>query len=116
MRTLGSAEFGQRRQQVAPRKRQAGIDTGQRQQGRCQIDLRRQTAHDQRPDLRVLLPQGRAERWRVTLSGLLPGSPLSPDEREHLHVQAVLGDWLYRNRAYAAAPDHAGPTRVAAGR
>ena len=67
-------------------------------------------------ELRVLLPQGRAERWRVTLAGLSPGSPLSPDEREHLHVQAVLGDWLYRNRAYAAAPDPAGPTRVAAGR
>lgn len=64
-------------------------------------------------ELRVLHDGGRAERWEVGANGRVErqGAPLSDDERSNVHVQAVLGDWLYRNRAYGADA----PAAVASG-
>jgi phosphoglycerol transferase MdoB-like AlkP superfamily enzyme len=67
-------------------------------------------------ELRVLLPQGRAERWQVSGRQLLPSTPMNDTERDALRVQAVLGDWLYRNRAYGAPMGRDSPIHVAAGR
>jgi phosphoglycerol transferase MdoB-like AlkP superfamily enzyme len=57
-------------------------------------------------ELRVLFPGGRAERWLVDDTGLSLADGLTEDERESLLAQALLGDWLYRRKAYGVDALH----------
>jgi phosphoglycerol transferase MdoB-like AlkP superfamily enzyme len=54
-------------------------------------------------ELRVLFPGGLAQRWRIDAAGALqaPALPMGADAVRELRAQAVLGDWLYRQGAYA---------------
>ncbi len=65
-------------------------------------------------ELCVLHAGGRAERWQVdaVTAALSAAPPLSAQEHDALHAQALLGDWLYRKHAYRL--DDA-PTPAAAG-
>ena len=57
-------------------------------------------------ELRVMFPGGLAQRWKVSDGGNLSDAaiPMTDDERLELHAQALLGDWLYRQQAYALDP------------
>ncbi len=67
-------------------------------------------------ELQVLHGGGNAERWRVDDASrtLALAAPLSGAERSALHARALLGDWLYRQRAYGSATIPAGSTAVLA--
>ncbi|QHS09786.1 LTA synthase family protein [Sinimarinibacterium sp. NLF-5-8] len=54
--------------------------------------------------LDVLLPGADAQRWQVQQQRLSNPQPLQGEAREDLLAQALLGDWLYQNRAYQLAP------------
>jgi phosphoglycerol transferase MdoB-like AlkP superfamily enzyme len=67
-------------------------------------------------ELQVLLPEGRSERWLVEKTRLLPGPRMSAHETESLRARAMLGDWLYRNRAYASGNDAHRTVNIASGK
>jgi phosphoglycerol transferase MdoB-like AlkP superfamily enzyme len=65
-------------------------------------------------ELRVLHPGGRAERWLRDAGGdLVSAQALSEVQQRNLLAQALLGDWLYRHRAYATATPSRGSHHLA---